>query len=200
MSRTEITQYYLRMEFTPDALNLAIALISLSPFQRDTGFHLIRLLALWRIMQIGQKLEPMEKILITNFLREQYMGLFSILVMNVCFAHILSIVLNGMTIFSPESNWLTEKQLAHRMWYERYVWGYYWGTTVMLTVGFGDLAATNFQEALCLIFIELISCMTLSYNINCLGNLINDLRRRHLEKKKDMKTFHLMSRKNNVSE
>lgn len=128
------------------------------------------------------------------------MGLCSILILNVCFAHILAIALNGMTYLNPDSNWLTEKQLAGRIWYERYVWSYYWGTTIMLTVGFGDLAATNFQEALCLIFIELISCMTLSYNINYLGNLINDLRKRHLEKKKDMKTSHLMSRKSNISD
>lgn len=171
-------------------------LISLSEFENDTAFHLLRLLALWKVVQVGQKLEPIEKIFITNFTREQYMGLLSILVMNVCFAHILSIVLNGMTIFSPDNNWLTQKQIMDRPWYERYVWGYYWGTTVMLTVGFGDIAATNFQEALCLIFIELVSCMTLSYNINCLGNLISDLRRRHLDKKKDVKTLHLMSRKN----
>lgn len=46
----------------------------------------------------------------------------------------------------------------------------------MLTVGFGDISAVNYKEAICLIFIETISCMILAYNINCVGNLICTLR------------------------
>lgn len=30
-------------------------------------------------------------------------------------------------------------------WSEQYVWGYYWGTTVMLTVGFGDITPANYK-------------------------------------------------------
>jgi len=30
-------------------------------------------------------------------------------------------------------------------WYKQYVWGYYWGTTIMLTVGFGDITPANFK-------------------------------------------------------
>ncbi len=46
----------------------------------------------------------------------------------------------------------------------------------MLTVGFGDICATNYHEAIVLIFIEIFSCITLSYNINYVGSLISSLR------------------------
>jgi hypothetical protein len=46
----------------------------------------------------------------------------------------------------------------------------------MMTVGFGDLVATNYQEALCLVFIESVSCIALAYNINCVGGLIHRIR------------------------
>jgi len=36
----------------------------------------------------------------------------------------------------------------------------------MLTVGFGDVSATSYKEALCLIFIETISCVVLAYNVS----------------------------------
>jgi hypothetical protein len=46
----------------------------------------------------------------------------------------------------------------------------------MLTVGFGDISATNYYEAFALIFIEAFSCITLAYNISYVGALIGSLR------------------------
>ena len=46
----------------------------------------------------------------------------------------------------------------------------------MLTVGFGDLAATNYHEAIILIFMETFSCITLAYNISYVGALIGSIR------------------------
>lgn len=120
------------------------------------------------------------------------------LVINFTFAHILSILLNGMADLNVGQNWLMRKGLEMAPWTERYVWGYYWGTTIMLTVGFGDLVATNWQEALCLIFIEMISCISLAYNINCVGNLISNLRQQSKEKTQNIKTFQLMAKSNSI--
>mgnify|MGYP000945636314 FL=1 len=68
----------------------------------------------------------------------------------------------------------------------------------MLTVGFGDIAATNSMEAGCLIFIEMFSCITLAYNINCVGNLINNLRQEQVEKNNSLKTFQMMVKSNKI--
>ena len=45
----------------------------------------------------------------------------------------------------------------------------------MLTVGFGDISATNANEALILIFIETLSCIVLAYNINSIGIIIQKI-------------------------
>jgi hypothetical protein len=37
------------------------------------------------------------------------------------------------------------KNIENAPWYEQYSWAYYWGTTIMLTVGFGDIAAANYK-------------------------------------------------------
>ena len=59
----------------------------------------------------------------------------------------------------------------------------------MLTVGFGDISATNFKEALCLIFIETFSCIVLAYNVSCVGELIMNIKSKDEEKKKQVKIF-----------
>lgn len=71
---------------------------------------------------------------------------------------------------------------------------------MMLTVGFGDLAATTSNEALILTLVEMISCIALAYNINCVGNLINNIRSQDLEKSKNFKIFRKLARKNDVTE
>ena len=66
----------------------------------------------------------------------------------------------------------------------------------MLTVGFGDIAATNHYEAIILIFIETFSCITLAYNISYVGALISEIRKSDEEKKKKLKTIHQMCQEN----
>ena len=87
----------------------------------------------------------LENIFIDNFYKEQYWGLIKVFMLNFGFAHFLAVALVAMARIDPENNWITQKEWNTSPWYEIYVWAYYWGTTIMLTVGFGDLSATNFQ-------------------------------------------------------
>jgi hypothetical protein len=75
------------------------------------------------------------------------------------------------------------------MWSEKYIWGYYWATTIMLTVGFGDITPRNSSEALCMIFIETMSCIVLAYNINRVGTIIQKIRSYEASKNTNLKTF-----------
>lgn len=82
---------------------------------------------------------------IRNYHNEQYWSLIKVFLFNFCFAHILAIALTAMANLDPADNWLITHKLDDAVWYERYVWAYYWGTNVMLTVGFGDFVATTYQ-------------------------------------------------------
>ena len=52
----------------------------------------------------------------------------------------------------------------------------------MLTVGFGDFSATTTHEALAMIFIEMLSCIVLTYNINSVGNILRSISSYETEK------------------
>lgn len=55
----------------------------------------------------------------------------------------MSLCLNGMALINSEENWLIKHNLDMAPWHIKYIWGIYWGTITMLTVGFGDFVATN---------------------------------------------------------
>lgn len=98
------------------------------------------------------------------------------LITNFAIGHLLSICLNLMAGMNRQLNWTTKLGIDNSDWHIKYIWGYYWGTNIMLTVGFGDIVATNEYEAIILVFIETFSCITLAYNINNVGALISSIR------------------------
>ena len=51
---------------------------------------------------------------------------------------------------SENNSWLHKIGIENQPWYEKYAWSYYWGTTTMLTIGFGDISPANYREAICL--------------------------------------------------
>ena len=70
----------------------------------------------------------------------------------------------------------------------------------MLTVGFGDIVATNYKEAICLVYIQTFSCMAFAYNINCIGGFIQQIRARDAERSQKSKIFSKLNDKNQLSE
>ena len=129
-----------------------------------------------RLFASLKKIEKLEYLYISSSEREQYYSLFKIIVTNFAIGHVLSILLNLMAGVSPQESWWTKINISSAPWSSKYIWGYYWGTNIMLTVGFGDLAANNVYEALILVFIETFSCITLAYNISSVGSLIGEIK------------------------
>ena len=136
----------------------------------------LRLTSFIRLLKIQEKIQHLETKIVNKSYKEHYWGLGKIFLTNFFFAHVLAVLLIMMTYIDVKDNWLRQVNAIGTPWYEQYSWAYYWGTTIMLTVGFGDIHAANYKEAICLTLIETLSCITLAYNINCVGTLISSIR------------------------
>jgi hypothetical protein len=69
--------------------------------------------------------------------------LIKVFIFNFTFAHILTLALILMARIKEDDSWLVSRDLYDEVWSEKYIWGYYWATTIMLTVGFGDITPRN---------------------------------------------------------
>lgn len=98
-----------------------------------------------KIKEALEKVDKIETIFINNFYKEQYWALAKVFLVNFLFAHCLAVLLIVISHIDESNNWLTKINVYNRPWYEQYIWAYYWGSTIMLTVGFGDISACNYK-------------------------------------------------------
>ena len=160
----------------------------------------IRLVLVLNMGRTGERVKNLEFVLIKNFYNEQYWELFKLLLTNFLLAYILTIILLLMGRFDPKRNWLVDKNLAHLEWGEKIIWAYYWATTIVLSVGFGGVSPATTDEALCIIFIETLGCIWLTYNINHVGNIIKDIASYSKGKETNLKALSRIQEKLNLSE
>jgi hypothetical protein len=53
-----------------------------------------------------------------------------------------------------------------RPWYVLYVSAYYWGAIIITTIGFGDISAGNWREAIVVAVMAMFACVILGFNIS----------------------------------
>ena len=123
-----------------------------------------------------EKVQALETKLLNTAYKENCWGLAKIFLINFIIAHFLAVILIMISWLDVKHNWLSKVDAMQAPWEEQYCWAYYWGTTIMFTVGFGDITAVNHREAMLVMLIQAFTCIYQAYNINCVGTLINDIR------------------------
>ena len=70
-------------------------------------------------------------------------GLMKVCISNLIIAHIIATIILAMSYINLEQNWMTRASIDDQVWWVKYFYAYYWGTTIMMTVGFGDILPGN---------------------------------------------------------
>ena len=181
-----------------DFITLIIVVVDMATNLEEMKY--IRLILVLNMGRTGERVRNLELTFIKSFYNEQYWELFKLLLINFLLAYILTIFLLLMTQFDLNRNWLVEKNLAHLQWGEKFIWAYYWATTIVLSVGFGGVSPATTDEALCIIFIETLGCIWLTYNISHVGNIIRDIASYSKEKETSLKALSRIQDKFSLSE
>ncbi|KAL4463280.1 hypothetical protein ABPG74_007281 [Tetrahymena malaccensis] len=73
------------------------------------------------------------------------------------------------------TNWLDKLGISSYLYYEKYIYSIYWSITTMTTVGYGDIAAQNYIEALFIAISMILFSCVFAYSINNIGFILQEI-------------------------
>ncbi|CAD8055530.1 unnamed protein product [Paramecium primaurelia] len=113
----------------------------------------------------------------TMFLKGSFnyaIDLFTLIITILTFVHLMGCIMyyvGYLTMFTGQS-WLLKYSIADSSFWIQYNYSIYWAITTMVTVGYGDITATNQYEMMFVNFMMLLSSGMFAYSINSIGMIL----------------------------
>lgn len=70
-------------------------------------------------------------------------------------------------------------------WEKKYLYSYYWATTTMITVGYGDITPKTSLEVMIITLIQFLGCGVFGFMINQIGSIVSDINKSKSEFEND---------------
>lgn len=172
--RINIITHYVKNEFFIDTITLIFYFLDLKEFGHFRLLKMLFFLRWKKIEKIHSKIQ--EKFTSLNshnsFIDLINLMFFSFYILNIfaCFWYYIA------TIDHSNSNtWLKVKLLEDEPLINKYIYSFYWSTVTIMTVGYGDISATNITETIYSTFTVFFGCGLFAYFINSIGNIVQDI-------------------------
>lgn len=105
-----------------------------------------------------------------------YIELFKVMGVSLVIAHYIACLWNIASFYDKANNWKTSLFLkeSDSKW-TLYIYSMYWAVTTMMTVGYGDVTASNKAEILFSFVVIVFGCVVYAYNLNSIGMVLHEI-------------------------
>lgn len=79
-------------------------------------------------------------------------------------------------------------------WSTPYIWAFYWGTTIMLTIGFGDITPVSPREAILVSLVEMFGVILFAFLINSVHTIMFSVREIKERKNRNLESMNRFMR------
>lgn len=151
--RRAIMDIYFRTKLAKDTLVVALMALQISGVDSAGAvFVLVRVGSLASYLELSEACEKVENQLSISNQAESIISICKLLFKICLFLHFLSIALNLLASLQNARgithNWLSNTDLEYESNLEKYVIGWYWGATILSTVGFGEITPVSTPAAI----------------------------------------------------
>ncbi|CAD8062190.1 unnamed protein product [Paramecium sonneborni] len=115
----------------------------------------------------------------TMFLKGSFnyaLEIFTLIITILSFAHVMACILHyvGQLTVSTGQSWLLKYSIDEATIWVQYNYSIYWAIMTMVTVGYGDITATNQYEMLFINCMMLLSSGMFAYSMNSIGMILKN--------------------------
>ncbi|CAK83544.1 unnamed protein product (macronuclear) [Paramecium tetraurelia] len=206
MDRTQILKHYVSTELTEDTIYFLTQLIVIDKIDIKTHI-LFEILVLIQFAinykKLKKKIKKFEEIFATKAGYIQLTNLLQLIITVFYFAHLMACIWYYIGVISLnvyEVSWTTKFQphSSDPLYY--YLYSFYWATTTMVTVGYGDISAQNSYEVLCATVLMIFSTGMFAYAINQIGDIFTHIDTEQQTYKRTLLLINNYMKKNQVDQ
>ncbi|EAR91247.2 cyclic nucleotide-binding domain protein (macronuclear) [Tetrahymena thermophila SB210] len=156
-----------------------------------------------KIFGLKQKSHMLQSVSALKDSQKHLLRLVNNILLVVLAAHIVSILWYQLALIEGYYNfqvtWITKIQIQNEDWYTKYIYSLYWSVTTMTTVGYGDISACNYIEALFVSIMMIFMSCVFAYSINNIGIILQAIERDTQELTDNVATIQRYLNRKNVN-
>ncbi|CAD8107715.1 unnamed protein product [Paramecium primaurelia] len=179
INRKQIINNYLRNQVLSDFLNLLIWILMYNGIEQ---FQIIEMLSIFQIIiiinSLYKKINSFVDYLYLNGKLSEVLDLIFLIISLYYFVHIIGCYWHYLAVLGEQLNeisWIQKYSLEDQSYLIKYDYAVYWATMTMVTVGYGDITASNPIEIVFSNFTMFISSFVFAYSMNSIGIIIKNL-------------------------
>ncbi|CAD8200745.1 unnamed protein product [Paramecium octaurelia] len=185
----DLVVHQLKKEFLTDFSTSLILIIFMIIPDMNTSANLFLLVILGQHKYVYETFAKSDQISYLTRPQRGVFGLLKFILTLLYILHLFSCIWFYFSSIRVEDSWIRFNDIEDKSWEEQYLQALYFAVVTMLTIGYGDMVPKNAIEKIVTMVFVLGACLWVSYSVNFIGSIIDDITQNQVERNRRMRVI-----------